>query len=116
MLVALPDDDGDNFQDSLVQALAEVNQSSAVGAHPPEHDTWANTHTHIHTQGGGQDSVVCSVGQGVCLSTKGAWVPFHPCNVHNLWQDAMSPAFPLTTLNLLYRKLLLIGLKSNTSN
>lgn len=37
----LPDNDGDNLQDGLVQTLAEVDQSTSVGSHPAQHDSYS---------------------------------------------------------------------------
>lgn len=34
----LPDDDGHDPEHGFVQALAEVDQGTAIGPHPPQHD------------------------------------------------------------------------------
>lgn len=46
----LPDNDGDNLQDGLVQTLAEVDQSTSVGSHPAQHDSYSE-HGKPHQSG-----------------------------------------------------------------
>lgn len=46
----LPDNDGDNLQDGLVQTLAEVDQSTSVGSHPAQHDSYSE-HDKPHQSG-----------------------------------------------------------------
>lgn len=38
----LPDDDGDDFQNRLIQTLAEVDQCASVGPHSAQHYSWSN--------------------------------------------------------------------------
>lgn len=38
----LPDDDGDDLQNRLIQTLAEVDQCASVGPHSAQHYSWSN--------------------------------------------------------------------------
>lgn len=40
MLQLLPDDNGNNLQNCLIHTLAEVDQSTSIGPHSPQHYPW----------------------------------------------------------------------------
>lgn len=36
----IPNDDGNDFQHSLIQTLTEVDQGATIGTHSAKHNTW----------------------------------------------------------------------------
>lgn len=42
----LPDDNGHNLQNCLIQTLAEVDQSASIGSHSAQHYSWIEEKTH----------------------------------------------------------------------